>query len=174
MRWLMAPANEPSSSEPCFLVSASRTNRSAALAASSGERRPSLLVSAASRIRGPRNVPGPEPARATARTIRRTTTIRWSARSESGGGPIRRLIARPSAAASIDPSSRNLPRERTFRRPWRPLRARGYRRRWRRRSRGSEEQGTSPGQSQVAGRRDRRLPGLPLGFSVSRAASQSS
>ncbi len=61
IRRLIASRSAATSSEPFLSLSASRTNRSAALAASSVERRPSLSASAASRSCGARNIPGPKP-----------------------------------------------------------------------------------------------------------------
>ena len=100
IRRLMASLKPSPSSEPFFFVSASRTNFSAALAASSGLRRLSLFSSAASMICGARNVPGPKPGGG---PLGRSSSPSSPPGPKPGGGPSRRLIARPSARASTEP-----------------------------------------------------------------------
>ena len=72
-------------------------NFSAALAASSGVRRLSLLASASSRIWGARNIPGPKSGRRSAARPRRRRG------PKPGGGPNRRLIAARAPRASSEP-----------------------------------------------------------------------
>ena len=103
MRWLMAPARVSSSSEPFFLVSASRTNRSAAFRGLFG-REAAILVGVGRRQDSRRQKrAGPKTAGTAGPPGGPPGPSSGGPPGPPPGGPIRRFIARPSAAASRTP-----------------------------------------------------------------------